>query len=242
MGIELPQLKEYFFNGEPFDTYDVLVKLKKKHNRPDLKLFPAGFLFDSEMLPADFDHYDCFWGSASRLIPFLKKHLSKYVIRDQVYVYDFPFNVFANCFTEGLPEQLLRRLVEVRSLEINGKVNDADQLVKVLEYLGRSLDQVKIKSSSLSQEIFDSLPEKCPVLSELSINEENQLNPAFILHFNSLKTVHFHQQSIEEIAKECFQKYEHFSSFFLYDGNDCRQLCRSKIWPRFKRKSTILKK
>ena len=226
MRTELPHLKEYVFNGEPDETYEVLVKMKRRLNRPDLKLFPAGFLFDTETLPADFDH-DFYWGHTSALISFIKKHLSRFLVIDQIYAWEFPFNMFVDCFTEGIPEEMLRRLVQVKSFEVKAKVNDVGELMKVLEILGRGLDRVKIESSEMDQEIFDRLPEKCPILGEFSIKEENSLDLAFILRFKSLKIVQLHQQLNEEIARECFQKYENFLSFSFYEQDDCLKVSRS---------------
>ena len=104
-------------------------------------------------------------------------------------------------------------------MRVDGKVNDADQLLLVLECLGRSLDRINIKFSSLDQEIFDGLPKQCPILSELFIEEEHQIDPAFILNFESLKIVNFNQKLEEEFVRDCFQKYEYFESFCLHDDH-----------------------
>lgn len=226
MRTELPNLKEYFFNGKPWNTYEVLIEMKNRLNRPDLKLFPSGFLFDSETLPEEFDEDFYLW-RATNLVPFIKEHLSKFVVRDQIYLDLFAFNQFENCFTEGIPNELLDRLIEVKTLMISEKVNNAGELVKALGALGRALTDVHIESSSLEQEFFDRLPEQCPILDELRIKEENQLNPAFILDFKSLKCVHFYQQIDEELVRAAFQKYEYFSSFHFHQQGNCVKLCRS---------------
>ena len=225
---ELPHLKQYVFNGEVYDTYEVLVGMKARLNRSDLRLFPAGFLFDTETLPENFNPN--FYDGTGNFVPFLKEHQEKFVLIDQRYVFHLQFNVYADCFTDGLPEELLQRLVHVKSLTISGKVNEVEQLVKVLDILGRGLSFIEIDSSLLNQEFFNRLPKWCPILNELSIEEEEPLDPTFILRFKSLKVVHLHQhqhQLNEEIAEECFRKYENFVSCLLCDQDACLKTLRS---------------
>lgn len=200
--------------------------MKHRLNRVDLKLYPAGFLFGDEILPDEFDCY-FYLHNTVHLVPFIKTHLSEFVARDQTYLTHFCYNLFASCFTGGLPDELLKRLVAVRNLEANGQVNDADQLTKVLDYLGRSLDQIKIKSSLLGQEFFDELPKRCPILSVLIIKGANQIDPAFILKFQSLKQVEYHQELDAQIARASFVKYKYLSSFLFYHQDHCFELCRS---------------
>ena len=227
---ELPNLKQYVFNGEPNSTYEVLIRMKRELNRSDLKLFPSGFLFDTETLPANYYEDVCF-GATRESVSFIKEHLSRFVVIDQIYTDAFPFNLFADCFIEGIPEALLKRLVHVKSFEVNAKVNDVGEIMKVLDILGRGLNRIKIESSSLDQTIFDCLPKWCPVLDELSIREENELDLAFILKFKSLKSVQLLQQLNEEFARECFQKYENFRSFCFGEQLNCYKLFRSSIPP-----------
>ena len=195
-------------------TYEVLAEEQARLSGSDLRLFPSGFLFDSEALPENFDTN--FYDDFGSLEPFLKEHLENFVLIDERKVAGLHFNLYMRYFTDGLPEEILRRLVHVKMLDIRGKVGDVDQLVKVLDILGRGLSFIKIESSALNQEIFDRLPKWCPVLDVLSIEEEDALDLAFVLGFQSLKVVHLHQHHHplnKEIAKECFRKYENLVPF-----------------------------
>ena len=212
--------------------------MKKRLNRPDLKLYPAGFLADSETLPEEFD-YKFHWGKTDELVRFMKQNLSKFVVSDQIYITGFPFNSYENCFTEGIPNELLDRLTNVRAFAIKGMINNVDQLVKVLGALGGSLRWVDIVFSSLAQEIFGRLPEHCPVLDELMIKEESELDPTFILNFKSLKTVKFHQQISEEFVRATFQKHENLLQFYFHQQDDCVKLERLPRVKRFDLKKPV---
>lgn len=139
--------------------------------------------------------------------------------KPQTNVRSFDFNAFADVFPDGIPEELVRRLVNLRSLTVSRTVRDLDQLVKVLKIAGRGLNHVEIASAALKQDFFDLLPRLCSVLGSLMIKQRTQLSAEFILTFRSLINVNFFQELSIEIVKAALAKFEHLEliSFFYED-------------------------
>lgn len=214
---ELPKLEEIHFNGQLHD-FETLVEQQVRFNRPNFRIFFRGYEFTAANLPESF-HELGYYSPNYASVQFIRQHLSKFVLKNQTYVQSFYFNVFADCFPDGIPEELLERLVNLSNLHVNRTVRDAQELVKVLRIVGRSLRQVEIASSSLEQSIFDLLPEMCPVLGALTIKERAQLNANFILRFKSLKNATIYNELSTEIVKAALERYEHLEllSFFYQE-------------------------
>lgn len=213
--IELPNLKEVHFNGDPHN-FEILDEQRARFNRPNFRIFYCGYEFTAAEFPEQVPDLG-YYGPSQASIPFIRQHLSKFVAKNQIHIYSFYFNVFADGFPEGIPEQLLERLVNLKNLTVNRLVRDPQELVKVLRIVGPSLKQLEIISSSLEQNIFDLLPELCPVLGALMIKERAvQLDANFILRFKSLKNLTIYSELPTAFAKAAFERYENLElmSFF----------------------------
>ena len=208
---------EIHFNGD-LHNFETLLEQKAEFNRPNFRIFFCGFEFDEHNLPEDAANL-AYYSPTPACIRFIREHLSRFVRKEQVHVRTFDFNAFADCFAEGIPEVLVRRLVNLRNLTVSRAVQDVDQLVKILKIVGRRLNDVQLVSSSLDQVFFDLRPTLCPVLGALGIKQRTQLNPAFLLQFESLINVSIYQELPTEIVKAALAKYELLVlvSFFYED-------------------------
>lgn len=209
-------MAEITFNGD-LHNFEILVDQKTRFNRPNFRIFFCGFEFDEHNLPEDAAHL-AYYSPTPACIRFIRQHLSKFVVKEQVHVRTFDFNAFDDCFPEGIPELLVRRLINLRNLTVSRTVRDPYQLVKVLKIVGRRLNDIELVSSSLDQHYFDLLPTLCPVLGALTIKQRTQLSFDFLLQFESLINVNIFQELSGEIVKSALAKYKNLVLFsFLYE-------------------------
>lgn len=204
--LELPKLREIHFCEEA-NIYKSLIEQKIIYNRPNLRIFFCGFAFDTDALPEDALLLDYRCPSAGA-VRFLKEHYSKFVARHQTQIYGLSYNLFEDAFPNGIPGELVQRLVNLRGVAIERSVRDVDQLVRLLEVTGPGLDLIRIQNTELDEEFFELLPKMCPAVAELTI-EESEFNPEILLDFRGLRVVTVDLQLTGKFAKTLFQKNEY---------------------------------
>lgn len=204
--LELPKLQEIHFCEEA-NIYKSLIEQKIIYNRPNLRIFFCGFAFDTDALPEDALLLDYRCPSAGA-VRFLKEHYSKFVARHQTQIYGLSYNLFEDCFPDGIPDELVQRLVSLRSLIIDRPVRDDDQLVRFLEVTGPGLDLIQIQNPELDEEFFQLLPKMCPAVAELTI-EESEFNHEILLDFRGLRVVTVDLQLTGKFAKTLFAENEY---------------------------------
>lgn len=126
----------------------------------------------------------------------------------QTQIHGLQYNLFEECFPDGIPEVLMQRLVNLQSLLIDRPVQNAKQLVKLLEITGLGLDLIRIKNSLLNDEFFDLLPKKCPVIIDLTI-EKSAFNPEILLNFKGLKKITVDLELPSRFAEVLFQNNDY---------------------------------
>lgn len=220
-------LKEIHFGSDDVPgNYETLLEQKRRYNRPNFRIYCHEFAFHAEALLEELP----FSGDEPnfREVQLIRNHCTKFMAINQIYVLNIHLNVLEDCFSDGIPEELIRKFVNLRSLRIDRAVNDEQQLGDILNILGRCLNQLEIGSSLLTQNFFDLLPSICPILVELSIKEKQTIDPNFLLGFKSLMSLTFLQEITKEFVESVFEKYEHLN-LFVFNHRKGKNVIRVRL-------------
>ena len=110
------------------------------------------------------------------------------------------YNDLERCFNQ-IPDKFMLRFVNCNRLIINEKVNDLDQLIRVLGEC-KTIRDLKLHSS-LGQHFFDfHLYELCPNIDKLTILGDQVLDCEFILKFKYIRELIVHQILPVELLKQ----------------------------------------
>ena len=197
---------------------------KKKCFNKDLKIYFNNFEFDEpDELPDGLrdapDERDCSKTRAfldENLIPYYVKYYPR-VADHCLYVKKVNYNHLERYFNQ-IPENFMKRFVDLTHFFVKNNVNNLDQLIRVLGEC-KTIWNLKLHSS-LGQHFFDShLYDLCPYIRTLDIIGEEVLNCEFILKFKNIKEFTVYQTESIEFATRLDKSHEEVDVEFGYIHN-----------------------
>ena len=216
----LSKLKSIHF-GESRKTFDSLVKEKKRFNQ-DLKIYFQNLELDE--LPVGLDDFHLGVCLNENLIQYYLEYYSRLADHcpfvDSVYYHDLE-----RCFGQ-IPENFMKRFVNLKHFIAHKEVNNLDQLIRVLGEC-KTITRL-VLPSSLGQHFFDfHLYDLCPNIDELEIFGERVLNCEFILKFKYIWNFFVNQIESIEFVRRFVESPEYINVKFNYFHN--RDLFEIKI-------------
>ena len=198
---------------EPREAFDSLVNEKKRFNK-NVKIYFHNLEFDE--LPDGLYDIDSTYKIDDDLIPYYAEHYSK--LADHCpFAGRVEYNDLEKCFDQ-IPENFMKRFVNLTEFYAKRDVNDVDQLIRVLGEC-KTVTWLKLPSS-LGQHFFDfHLYNLCPNIYELEICGDQVLNCEFILKFKYISLFHFYRTESVEFVKKLVESHESMSVHFNYFHN-----------------------
>ena len=202
---------------KPSATFVSLVNEKMRFNK-DLRIYFLNLEFDE--LPkrlADTDLEDFFIDNDT--IQYYAEHYSR-LANHCPFVDCIHYHHLGECF-DRIQENFMKRFINCFCLIVDEKVNDLDQLVRVLGEC-KTITSLHLPSS-LGQHFFDfHLYNLCPNIDALNINGKQVLNCEFILKFKNILRLSVNQIESIELVRRLVESpkkiYVEFSYFYNRDS------------------------
>lgn len=128
-----------------------------------------------------------------------------------------------------IPADFFMKYTSIQIVKAKEKVANGDQLISFLKTTACTLEYLSLKNTKLTQEHYNQLPQLAE-LNGLKINEETELDYAFVLQMKALRTLKIKKQfaGAFALATKKFKRSPVFDDFEWKLADDCVLVSRSR--------------